>query len=348
VKGLLVAWLVLVASAAAVACSNTDEQGSEETVYREETVVVEKTVPREAPEAGAKKLPPGNSKDGPGYDRIADDSGSVSAEIPTTWDERLTDEEATLGDEAEVVPSVTASTNLDAWHESGKVPGVFLLASARLAQAYTDDELLDPPYNQFSSRCELGERRDFERGPYSGRIQKWGDCYGEEEGTIYTVAAATGDRECVAVMQISTYGEEDREAAERILDTFEADCGRAAGYDAAANPEPEATNPAEPAPEDGKAVGCEDFVTMSGEPSQWQAQQFFVFEATPEQRAILDPDGNGFACDGGLGVPGPADGVCEGPGEADPDCAAAMLEAMCGQYASREEALQAGLPCCPD
>ncbi len=38
---------------------------------------------------------------------------------------------------------------------------------------------------------------------------------------------------------------------------------------------------------------------MYGEPSQWQAQQFYGGVATPEQRAALDPDGDGFACSEG-------------------------------------------------
>ncbi len=44
-----------------------------------------------------------------------------------------------------------------------------------------------------------------------------------------------------------------------------------------------------PAPT-GEIVSCDDFVTMSGEPSQWQAQQFYDSMASPEERAILDPD----------------------------------------------------------
>lgn len=102
-----------------------------------------------------------------------------------------------------------------------------------------------------------------------------------------------------------------------------------------------------PEPTTDVTVGCGDFVTINGEPSQWQAQQFFDFQATPEQRAILDPDGNGFACDNGnISPPGPADGVCEGAGESDPDCAAALLESLCSKYEFREDALeQEGLNC---
>lgn len=47
------------------------------------------------------------------------------------------------------------------------------------------------------------------------------------------------------------------------------------------------------------AVGCEGFISAAGNPSQFQAQQFYDFNATPEEQAILDPDGNGLACDKG-------------------------------------------------
>lgn len=66
---------------------------------------------------------------------------------------------------------------------------------------------------------------------------------------------------------------------------------------------------------DGDGLACEDALPSAGtgemmeEPtasvncdgfaSQFGAQQFFDFNATTEEQAILDPDGNGFACDGG-------------------------------------------------
>lgn len=46
-----------------------------------------------------------------------------------------------------------------------------------------------------------------------------------------------------------------------------------------------------------QAVSCEQFISAAGNPSQFQAQQFYDFLATPEQQAALDADGDGFACD---------------------------------------------------
>ncbi len=45
-----------------------------------------------------------------------------------------------------------------------------------------------------------------------------------------------------------------------------------------------------------QAVSCDGFVSAAGNPSQLGAQQFYD-SATPEQRAALDADGDGFACD---------------------------------------------------
>jgi hypothetical protein len=60
-------------------------------------------------------------------------------------------------------------------------------------------------------------------------------------------------------------------------------------------------------------VSCDQFWSVgdpwpSGEysaphPSQEEAQEYFDSQATPEERAILDLDGDGFACDAwGTGV----------------------------------------------
>ena len=50
---------------------------------------------------------------------------------------------------------------------------------------------------------------------------------------------------------------------------------------------------ASPAALEGIPQDCDNFA------SQFAAQQFYDFNATPEQQAAFDPDGNGFACDGG-------------------------------------------------
>lgn len=44
--------------------------------------------------------------------------------------------------------------------------------------------------------------------------------------TLLTASASPQGRECVLVLQVLAYSEADREVAQHILNTFEADCER--------------------------------------------------------------------------------------------------------------------------
>src|SRR5215208_6391525 len=41
-------------------------------------------------------------------------------------------------------------------------------------------------------------------------------------------------------------------------------------------------------PSEAVYATCDDFISAAGSPSQYQAQQYFDFTATPEEQAILD------------------------------------------------------------
>ena len=166
----------------------------------------------------------------PAYKTVTDGTGALSVEVPSGW-EVMTGEDSearsswsSFGDE-NVGSSITASTDLDTWHNTSGVPGVYIVASRDLAQRDTDDGLVVSGPNDFSASCERGSRRDFDRHPYSGRMQTWKNCAGNgEEANLVTLSAAPEGRECVVLLQIGMYGEADVEAGQRILDTFEADC----------------------------------------------------------------------------------------------------------------------------
>jgi hypothetical protein len=44
----------------------------------------------------------------------------------------------------------------------------------------------------------------------------------------------------------------------------------------------------------GDAATCDDFISVGGNRSQYQAQQYFDFYATPGEKAYLDTDSAGF------------------------------------------------------
>jgi hypothetical protein len=166
------------------------------------------------------------------YDLIEDDSGNLSVEVPSEWNEHITTESegekgrtwsSFLGERSG--PSLAAVNGLEAWRSGARGhKGTYMVASKKLAQRYTDDELVALGPNDYSSSCEAGTRQDFDRPPYSGKIQQWDNCGGESDHTAVTLAAAPEDRECVVVSQIGGYLQDDEESIQHIFDTFEADC----------------------------------------------------------------------------------------------------------------------------
>jgi hypothetical protein len=177
----------------------------------------------EGPSSGGEALVPA-----PGYQLVENDAGNLSAEVPFEWGDRYTGYDGTFeGEDVDVGegvgPAITASTDMNAWGAGGPVPGMYMLASRELAREYDEDQLMDASLNDLSS-CDVGERQDFDRPPYSGKIQTW-DC-GGDGSTIIKLGAAPESRECAIVLQIKTYSEAEREVARHVLDTFEADCER--------------------------------------------------------------------------------------------------------------------------
>src|SRR5215210_3567773 len=170
------------------------------------------------------------------YDLVEHDSGALSVEVPSDWKEQSTSDSegekgrnwsAFLGESAG--PAIAAVNDLDAWRNGYKGHrGMYIVASKKLAQTNTDDELVALGPNDYSSSCEAGDRRDFSRPPYSGRMQEWNYCTGEGDHTALTLAAAPEGRECVVLLQIGGYLQGDEESVQHTLDTFEADCSKIA------------------------------------------------------------------------------------------------------------------------
>jgi hypothetical protein len=162
----------------------------------------------------------------PGYQLLEDDSGNLSVEVPSGW-EVVTGKDSETGGSnwssfgvGSINSSISASIDYDAFVDTGGVPGIYMVASRKLAQSYTDDRLVSGPSDL--SNCDLGALQDFDRPPYSGRMLA-GNCRGN--GAHYlNLAVAPQGRECVVLLQIITYSEADREATQHILDTFEVDC----------------------------------------------------------------------------------------------------------------------------
>ncbi len=172
----------------------------------------------------------------PGYALLRPDSGGFSVEIPSDWDERVVvDSEgekgrnwsSLLSDGESAGPSMTAVNDLTFWRDGTRGhQGIYIVASKKLAQEYTDDELVTSGPNDYSSNCEAGTPQDFERPPYSGRMLEWNNCGGDSDHVAIALAAAPEDRECVVVFQIGGLPRVEEESVQHILDTFETDCDK--------------------------------------------------------------------------------------------------------------------------
>ena len=137
-----------------------------------------------------------------------------------------------------------------------------MVASRSLTQ-YSDYELTHSLlYANNSENCTKGPYNDYDREPYSGKIQTWYEC-GEDGATTYSVAAAPEGRECVVVFDARISEEADREAIEHLVESFEVDCGRVtseplASPSASASASPSASAPAGSASAEAQVDRCSD------------------------------------------------------------------------------------------
>ena len=170
----------------------------------------------------------------PGYALVEDDSGKLSVEIPSEWDDLITGRESAEGEKGSdwssvtgenANPSISAVNDRQSWRTGSRGHrGTYIMASKELAQRHTDDELVALGPNDYSASCEAGAPEDFNRPPYSGKRLDWKNCGGSSDHTALTLAAAPEDRECVVLLQVGEYGQADEESRQHILDTFDVDC----------------------------------------------------------------------------------------------------------------------------
>ncbi len=174
----------------------------------------------------------GASRPAPGYDLTQTPDRSLSVEAPSSWGvETGKDSEKQAGPNTwsyyageYLNSSITAAPNLDAWYSTG-TSGAYVVASKSLAQ-YTDYELTHSLfYQNKAENCTKGPYKDYDRQPYSGKVQTWFDC-GVDSATTYSIAAAPEGRACVVLLDARISEEADRKAIEHLIDTFEVDCGR--------------------------------------------------------------------------------------------------------------------------
>ncbi len=172
---------------------------------------------------------------GAAYALVEDESGNLSVEAPSDWDDLIMeDSEGEKGRASwtswiglgDVGSSLTAVNGLDGWRTGADGhQGMYMFASKELA-SWDHEYLVAAGPNDYWETCEGGEIQDFNRGEYSGKVLQWKNCGGESGHVAVTLSASPENPECVVVMQIGGYfqTEDDEAKIQNVLDTFEADC----------------------------------------------------------------------------------------------------------------------------
>jgi hypothetical protein len=155
-------------------------------------------------------LPPGDPY--LDYVELTDDSGRITVTVPEAWSDTLGSPWERDGEQIGV--ALSASPDRDAFYDTWGMPGVFIGSSDRLGPL---DEYLDT--YDFEDSCTYAGRRDYEDPLYTGRLDTWIDC-GPERSVIETLAVDSTDGTEVIVVEVISVTEPDREAVQRILDTF--------------------------------------------------------------------------------------------------------------------------------
>jgi hypothetical protein len=171
-----------------------------------------------------------NEGPAPGYNLIRAPDGGLAVEVTASWEVQTGANSEGEGTNwsyyagESLTSSITTAPNLDAWYSTG-TSGAYVVASKALTQ-YSDYELTHAMlFENKSTNCAQGPYEDYDRPPYSGKIQTWYDC-GADGATTYSVAAAPEGRECVVVFDARISEEADREAIEHLVNSFAVDCGR--------------------------------------------------------------------------------------------------------------------------
>lgn len=163
------------------------------------------------------------------YVAVQDDSGQVQLEVPAEWS--AIDGSIWSSDWGGVTfeaPSVTASSDLDAYYNSYSTPGVFFAASKGLGNIGGYVELLDGVKGWYENDCTFSQRIDYGEGDwsdpwYEGKFDVWENC-GPDNTMVIILAARpkTNPEAYLLLLEVKIISDADLNALSHILETFQA------------------------------------------------------------------------------------------------------------------------------
>jgi serine protease Do len=144
---------------------------------------------------------------------------SVSFEVPETWEDTL--DQAWMLSGAEVGRGVVASTDVGAFKDGWRTPGVFVATVDPATQDLDADGVLDAERARFERSCQYAGRSSFERGVIAGKWDLWTEC-GGTESRFLTVAGQPKEGDGALVyLQFQAVSDDDLAVLDRVLATLD-------------------------------------------------------------------------------------------------------------------------------
>jgi serine protease Do len=162
-----------------------------------------------------------------GYYQVTDDTGSITMEVPTDWQE-VDGSNWTLDDVA-IGAAITTAPSIQDWNNSFTVPGVFFGASNEFAKYGGYIQFLDlytgPDGFNYRGNCKYssGQRYDYDDGVYRGRYDYFYNCGGQGGYDAYVLSAVSKESQGAYIIIIAVQvppGDDNAQIVQHIFDTF--------------------------------------------------------------------------------------------------------------------------------
>jgi len=144
---------------------------------------------------------------------------SVSFEVPEAWSDTL--DQAWKRSDADIGRGVVASTDVGAFKNGWRTPGIFVAAADPAPDGLDADALLDAERTRFERSCEYGGRNSFERGILAGKWDLWTGCGGTESRFLTVAGTPVEAGEALVYLQFQAASDDDLAVLDRVLATLD-------------------------------------------------------------------------------------------------------------------------------
>ena len=152
-----------------------------------------------------------------GYNLITDNEEKIRVQVPVEWGDIETGVWDFKGKKSGVF--LAASADLANFYSSRSQSGVLIGVSHSLAQTYDKEGLLGLEKRDLSRQCVHKGRFDYKNQFYSGKYDHFTNCSGTPGIMVFTTASADG--KSLIMIRITVVSEADLEAVDTIINTFQ-------------------------------------------------------------------------------------------------------------------------------